>query len=58
MSRRGARPRTRSYPTFADGHDEMLVNDAIAESARTGRWVEVVRDPVADRRTTLEDATR
>ena len=27
-----ARP---TYPTFADGHDEMLVNDAIAESART-----------------------
>jgi predicted dehydrogenase len=36
-----------SYPTFADGHDEMLVNDAIAESARLGRWVEVVREPVA-----------
>ncbi|HET7727132.1 MAG TPA: Gfo/Idh/MocA family oxidoreductase [Candidatus Limnocylindrales bacterium] len=31
------------YPTFADGHDEMLVNDAIAESARTRRWVEVRR---------------
>ena len=38
-----ARP---TYPTFADGHDEMLVNDAIAESARAGRWVDVVRDPV------------
>jgi len=37
----------RSYPTFADGHDEMLVNDAIAESARLGRWVAVVRDPTA-----------
>jgi hypothetical protein len=24
----------------------MLVNDAIAESARIGRWVDVVRDPV------------
>ena len=32
------------YPTFADGHDEMLVNDAVAESARTGRWTAVVRD--------------
>ncbi len=32
------------YPTFADGHDEMLVGDAIAESARLGRWVEVTRD--------------
>jgi predicted dehydrogenase len=35
-----ARP---SYPTFADGHDEMLVNDAIAASAREGRWVAVHR---------------
>jgi predicted dehydrogenase len=34
------------YPTFADGHDEMLVGDAIAESARTGAWVDVVRDPI------------
>jgi predicted dehydrogenase len=32
------------YPTFADGHDEMLVGDAVAESARTGTWVDVVRD--------------
>src|SRR2546427_121261 len=27
-----------SYPTYADGHDEMLVNDAIAESDRAGHW--------------------
>ncbi|MDO8484449.1 MAG: Gfo/Idh/MocA family oxidoreductase [Candidatus Limnocylindrales bacterium] len=33
------------YATFADGHDEMLVGDAIAESARLGRWVEVAREP-------------
>ncbi|MGZ8438605.1 MAG: Gfo/Idh/MocA family protein [Candidatus Limnocylindrales bacterium] len=39
-----ARP---AYPTFADGHDERLVNDAVAESARLGRWVDVARDPVA-----------
>jgi predicted dehydrogenase len=38
-----ARP---AYPTFADGHDEMLVNDAVAESARLGRWVDVAREPV------------
>jgi len=38
------RPSSRpTYPTFADGHDEMLVGDAIAESARTGRWVDVDR---------------
>jgi predicted dehydrogenase len=31
------------YATFADGHDEMLVGGAIAESARLGRWVDVAR---------------
>ena len=31
------------YPTFADGHDEMLVGDAIARSARERRWVSVDR---------------
>jgi predicted dehydrogenase len=31
------------YPTFADGHDEMLVNDAVAASARDGRWTDVAR---------------
>ena len=31
------------YATFADGHDEMLVNDAIAESAANGRWAQVDR---------------
>jgi predicted dehydrogenase len=29
------------YATFADGHEEMLVGDAVLESARSGRWVEV-----------------
>ncbi len=33
------------YATFADGHDEMIVGDAIAESARLERWVDVVREP-------------
>ncbi len=33
------------YPTFADGHDEMLVGEAIARSAREGRWVDVKRSP-------------
>ena len=42
----GGRPAERPpYATFADGHDEMLVGDAIAESARLGRWVDVVREP-------------
>jgi len=31
------------YPTFADGHDEMLVCDAVARSAKEGRWVDVER---------------
>ena len=45
-----ARRQRRAYPTFADGHDEMLVGDAVAESARTGAWVDVVRDALATRR--------
>lgn len=32
-----------AYPTFADGHDEMLVGDAVAASSRAGRWVTVDR---------------
>ncbi len=32
-----------AYPTFADGHDGMLIADAIGSSARIGRWVEVAR---------------
>ena len=35
------------YATFADGHDEVLVGDAVAESAATGRWVDVARSPAA-----------
>ena len=31
------------YPTFADGHDEMLVGDAVATSSREGRWTAVER---------------
>ena len=34
------------YATFADGHDEMLVGEAIARSARDGRWVAVDRSSV------------
>jgi predicted dehydrogenase len=44
----GRRPAGRpAYPTFEDGHVEMLVGDAVAESARTGRWVDVVRPPAS-----------
>ena len=40
----GRPPERPAYATFADGHDEMLVGDAIAESARSRRWVDVLRD--------------
>ncbi len=39
-----------AYPTFADGHDEMLVGDAVAASASQGRWVEVQRERVTSGR--------
>src|SRR5258705_3028688 len=43
----GGRSPHPGYPTFADGHDEMLVGDAIARSAREGRWVDVDRTAAA-----------
>jgi predicted dehydrogenase len=50
---RSARP---GYPTFADGHDEMLVGDAIARSARDGRWVSVDRGAPMSQPATMEVA--
>jgi predicted dehydrogenase len=35
-----------AYATFADGHEEMLIGDAVLESARSGRWVDVQRSEV------------
>jgi predicted dehydrogenase len=32
-----------TYPTFADGHDAMLVCEAVAASARSGTWAKVER---------------
>jgi predicted dehydrogenase len=32
------------FPTFADGHYEMLLCEAVERSAREGRWVEVTED--------------
>ena len=29
------------FPTFADGHDEMLLSEAIARSAREKSWIQV-----------------
>ena len=31
------------YATFADGHAEMQIGDAVAESALSGRWVDVAQ---------------
>ena len=39
----GVLPERPLYATFEDGHDEMLVNDAVAASARTGTWTDVAR---------------
>lgn len=39
-----------AYPTFADGHEQMLVCEAVARSAREGRWVLVERTPEVSRR--------
>jgi predicted dehydrogenase len=36
-------PAAGRYPTFADGHDEMLVCEAIERSAREGRRVAIER---------------
>jgi predicted dehydrogenase len=35
----------RRYPTFADGHQEMLLCDALLESHRNQRWATVRRSP-------------
>jgi predicted dehydrogenase len=35
------RARAKAFPSFADGHRENLVAEAIAVSACDGRWVEV-----------------
>jgi predicted dehydrogenase len=34
---------TPAYPTFADGYEQVVVGDAIAESSRLGRWTAVQR---------------
>jgi predicted dehydrogenase len=39
----GAPSPSPAYATFADGHEEMLVGDAVLESSSTGRWVQVAR---------------
>jgi predicted dehydrogenase len=36
-------PAEHDYPTFADGHESMLVCEAVARSARQGSWASVER---------------
>jgi predicted dehydrogenase len=43
------------YATFADGHEEMLIGDAVLESGRTGRWVDVPRADGASRANATEE---
>ena len=43
----GAPSASPPYATFADGHEEMLIGDAVLESARSGRWVDVRREGAA-----------
>jgi predicted dehydrogenase len=40
---RGGPAERPAYPTLADGHRSLLIGDAVAESAATGRWA-TVRD--------------
>jgi predicted dehydrogenase len=37
----GAAPERPLYATFEDGHHEMVIGDAVLQSAQKGRWVEV-----------------
>jgi predicted dehydrogenase len=39
----GRMPTEPDFPTFADGHEEILLGEAIARSAAEERWVEVER---------------
>ena len=39
----GKSPETPDYPTFDDGLEQVLVGEAIAESARVGQWISVHR---------------
>jgi predicted dehydrogenase len=57
----GAPSSAPNYANFADGHEEMLVGDAVLESSRTGRWVQVARTGVGaapERRSSLEAHSR
>jgi predicted dehydrogenase len=44
--RHAGRPAT--FPSFADGHDEVCLCEAIASSAASGRWVTLASEGAAD----------
>ena len=37
----GHLPEHPTFASFADGHQEMLIGDAVLRSAREGRWIDV-----------------
>ena len=37
----GGMPDEPDFPTFADGHRENVLGEAVAQSARERRWIEV-----------------
>jgi predicted dehydrogenase len=39
----GGMPDEPDFPTFADGHEEMLLCEAVAKSARARAWTEIAR---------------
>ena len=41
----GGPPAEPDYPTFADGHEEAVIGDAIARSHAEQRWVSVTPVP-------------
>jgi predicted dehydrogenase len=47
----GGPPEQPDYPTFADGHEEAVIGEAILASAREGRWVTI------DHTTSVQEAT-
>jgi predicted dehydrogenase len=47
-----------AYPSFLDGHEEALIADAIAASAREGRWVDVDRTAASPDRSVATQAAR
>jgi len=39
----GRMPAAPDFPTFADGHEAILLGEAIQRSSRAERWIEVAR---------------